>query len=214
VIQLPLPMAWSGRDEKGHLLIHAGNADAVALLRSWPRWPSPCTLLVGPRRSGRSLLGRLFEAETGGMTVDEAERCDEARLFNLWNEARDGGWPLLLIADDALVPWRIALPDLRTRIGTAALARIVVPDEAAAAALIAHGLETAGSAFAPDLPDFLARRTARCYETIDSVVTRLNAASLASGQKLSIVSAKAILDLAEPGATADTTSDEDMQHRG
>jgi len=213
-MQLPLPMAWSGGDEKGHLLIHAGNAEAAALLRSWPGWPSSCMVLAGPRRSGRSLMARMFEAETGGMAVDEAEHCDEARLFGLWNESRDGGWPLLLIADDARIPWPIALPDLRTRIASAAVARIVAPDEAGVAALIAHGLELAGSAFAPDLPEFLARRIARCYETIDSVVVRLNAVSLASGQKLSIASAKAVLDLAEPGATSDMTSDEGTQRRG
>jgi len=193
-------MAWPGRDETGHLLVHSGNAGAVAQLRRWPDWTSPCMLLLGPLRSGRSLMGRLFEAETGGLAIDDAPRCDETRLFNLWNEAKDGGWPLLLIAQDVPATWPVRLPDLRTRLGTAEIARIEPPDEAGVAALIAHGLETAGSPFAPDLPEYLARRIARWYETIDSVIVRLNSASLATGQKLSIGLAKEILDLAEPGA--------------
>lgn len=212
--QLPLPMGWPRRDDIGHLLIHGGNSAAVAHLRDWRRWPSPCALLMGPRRSGRSLLGRLFEAETGGLAVDEAERCDEERLFNLWNAARDGGAPLLLIVEDAPAPWSVTLPDLRTRLATATIARILAPDEAGVAALIAHGLEQAGSAFAPDVPEYLARRTARCYEMIDTVIARLNAVSLASGQKLSVASVRSIPDLAEPGAMPGVTSDEGTRHSG
>src|SRR5690606_22842884 len=85
------------------------------------------------------------------------------------------------------------LPDLRTRLAAAAIAPIHAPDEVAAAALIAHGLERAASAFAPGVPEFVARRTARCYEAIDTVIVRLNALSLASGQKISIASARQVL---------------------
>jgi hypothetical protein len=187
--QLPLPIGLSRRGAEG-LLVHAGNADALGLLRDWQRWPSPCTLLVGPPRSGRSLTGEIFANESGGLVVDDADHESEERLFNLWNEARDSGRPLLLIAAEAPPAWKITLPDLRTRLATAAIARILPPDEAAAAALIVNGLERAGSAFAPDLPDFLARRTARCYASIDAVLGQLNAISLARGQKLSVALAR------------------------
>jgi len=188
--QLPLPIGWSGQGGTERLLVHTANGDALALLRDWRRWPSPCTLLVGPPRSGRSLAGGVFLAESGGMLVDDAERESEERLFNLWNEARDSGRPLLLITTQAPPVWRVALPDLRTRLATAAIARIAQPDEAVAAALIVHGLERAGSAFAPDLPDYLARRTERCYAAIDDVLARLNSLSLATGQKLSVALAR------------------------
>lgn len=202
--QLPLPIGWSRRGA-GSLLVHAANADALALLRDWARWPSPCTLLVGPRRSGRTLAGELFVNESGGLLIDDADKEDEERLFNLWNEARDTGSPLLLIAAEAPPAWKITLPDLRTRLATAAIGRITQPDEATAAALIANGLERAGSAFAPDLPDFLARRTERCYETIDAVLARLNALSLARGQKLSVALARQALrndDVPDRGGSA------------
>jgi predicted nucleic acid-binding protein len=184
--QLPLPMAWSRRGGGESLLIHGANAEAIGFLRDWTSWPSHCALLVGPRKSGRTLMGQLFEAETGAMVVDDADQAAEERLFHLWNEARDSGRALLLIAAEAPPVWRIALPDLRTRLATAAVARIGPPDEAISAALIAHELELAGSAFAPDVPEFVARRTPRCYEDIDALVTRLNSLSLASGQKLSV----------------------------
>jgi hypothetical protein len=205
--QLPLPIDWSERGDTGSLLMTAANADAVALLRDWRRWPGPATLLVGPPRSGRSLAGRLFAAESGGVLVDDADRVEETLLFNLWNAARDSGQPLLLIAREAPPLWEVALPDLRTRLATAAIARIRAPDEAIAAALIAHGLERAGSAFAPGLPEFVARRVTRCYETLDRVVGALNAESLASGRKLSIASARSRLGTAGllPADPADET---------
>jgi chromosomal replication initiation ATPase DnaA len=132
-------------------------------------------------------------AESGGDLVDDADRVDEEQLFNLWNIARESGRPLLLIAADAPPLWKIALPDLRTRLATAAIARIAPPDEEIATALIAHGLERAGSAFAPGLAEFVARRVTRCYETLDTVVAALNAESLASGRKLTVASARSVL---------------------
>lgn len=194
MIQIPLPIDWSGRGEAGRLLMTSANADAIALLRDWQRWPSPVTLLVGPARSGRSLAGRLFASESGGELIDDADSVDEELLFNRWNIARDTGHPLLLIAREAPPLWAIKLPDLRTRLATAAVARIAAPDESIAAALIAHGLERAGSAFAPGMPEFVARRVTRCYETVDNVVRALNAESLASGRKLTVATARTLLE--------------------
>lgn len=191
--QLPLPIAWSGRGRADSLLIHDSNRAAIAFLRAPAAWPSHCSLLVGAPKSGRTLIGALLAAEIGMVVIDDADRQDEEHLFNRWNETRDEGRPLLLIAAEPPPLWRIALPDLRTRLATAAVVRIDPPDEAISAALIAHGLELAGSAFAPDVPEFLARRTARCYEDIEAAVVRLNALSLSVGGKLSIASARQVL---------------------
>ncbi len=207
MIQLPLPMAWEERGEADRLLMTPANAQAVALLRDWARWPSPATLLVGPPRSGRSLMGRLFVAESGGALVDDADRADEEALFNRWNEARDSGRPLLLIAREAPPLWAVALPDLRTRLATAAIARIAPPDEPIAAALIGQGLARAGSAYAPNLPEFIARRVTRCYQSIDTVVGALNAESLSSSRKLTVATARAVLGAA--GLLADDAPAED-----
>ena len=40
------------------------NADAVRHLGHWSLWPVTATLLTGPRKSGRSLLGRIFAAKS------------------------------------------------------------------------------------------------------------------------------------------------------
>lgn len=192
--QLPLPIAWSQRGEPGSLLVTSANQAALALLDDPARWPAHCTLLVGPRQSGRSLIGQLFASRHGAdALIDDADDTDEEALFLRWNIARDAGTPLLLIAREAPPVWSIRLPDLRTRLATAAVARILPPDEAVAAAIIAHGLEQAGSAFAPDMPDFVARRVSRCYDALARVTACLNAESLSSGRKLTVASARAAL---------------------
>lgn len=215
--QLALPISWSRRGGRESLLIHPANAEAIALLRDQPSWPSHCMLLVGPAKSGRTLIGQLFEAESGTSVLDDADQADEQRLFHLWNEARDGGHKLLLIAAEAPPVWQPHLPDLRTRLATAAVARIAPPDEAIAAALIVHGLETAGSAFAPDVPEYVARRTPRCYEAIDTIVARLNALSLASGQKLSVASVRQAFGsdgFREEEAAPETDKQQGSDHSG
>jgi hypothetical protein len=201
--QLPLPIDWDGGRQADRLLVTDANRAALALLRDWRRWPGPASLLVGEARSGRSLAGRLFAAESGGALIDDADQADEAQLFHAWNIARESGRPLLLVARTAPPAWVIALPDLRTRLATAAVARIGPPDEAIAAALVVRGLEAAGSAYASDLPEFVARRVTRCYESIDRLIALLNAESLTSARKLTLASARGALEaLASQGLAA------------
>ena len=211
--QLSLPIAWSQRGEPASLLVNAANEAALALLDDPTRWPAHCTLLVGPRHSGRSLIGRLFASRHGADSlIDDADDADEEMLFLRWNMARDATTPLLLVAREAPPVWAVRLPDLRTRLATAAVARILPPDEGVAAAVIAHGLEQAGSAFAPDLPDFVARRVTRCYDALASVAACLNAESLSSGRKLTVASAR--VALAANGLLAEVSGTEQGEGSG
>lgn len=191
--QLALPLDWQRSGEGERLLLCEANADAVALLRDWPRWPGPAAVLAGPRRSGRSTLGRLFASESNGQVIDDADEADEQALFHAWNEAQASGRPLLLIAREAPPAWAITLPDLRTRLATAAIARIGPPDEALAADLIALGLARLGTRFAPDAPAFVARRIERCYEAVDQVIVSLNAFAISRNCKISVAVASEML---------------------
>lgn len=190
--QLPLPMPLIPRNADS-LLIGAPNETASAMLADWRRWPGPAAILTGPRRSGRSLLAARFAALTGGQVIDDADREDETLIFHAWNRAQADGTPLLLVAAAAPPIWQIGLADLRTRLATAIHAAILPPDEAFCEALISAGLVQGGSAFAPDVPAYLAVRLPRCYESIERVVDALNAVSLSTSRKISVALAKAEL---------------------
>src|SRR3546814_1417995 len=104
------------------------------------------TILTGPRKSGRSLLGRIFVRKTGGRLFDDAQSHDEETLFHAWNEAQEWRKPLLIIADEPLPAWRVALPDLRSRLTATPQIRIEEPDDALLGDLIVKLLGDRGVA--------------------------------------------------------------------
>jgi hypothetical protein len=97
--QIALPLDWPVADREEDFLLSESNRAAFEHLRRWALWPVMATLVTGPRKSGRSLLGRIFVRKTGGRLFDNAERHDEESLFHAWNDAQSRRKPLLIVAD-------------------------------------------------------------------------------------------------------------------
>lgn len=192
--QLPLPIDWRNSGQHGELIVGEGNRDAVELLSQPQLWPSHCTLLVGPARSGKSTIAAEIAALGIADVVDDADRQDESALFHRWNAARERGRLLILVAADAPPRWAITLPDLRSRLSAAGVARIKAPDEMMIEAMVAQGLAQSGTAFAPDVPRYLAPRLPRCYHSVEATVAALNGESLSSGRKISLARARQVLE--------------------
>lgn len=191
--QIGLPFDWSGGGERDEFLLSEANALAARHLERWRDWPVMTSVLTGPPKSGRSTLARHFARASGGEVIDEAEGADEHGLFHAWNRAQTERVPLLLVGHSPPQSWTVALPDLRSRLAAAPHVAITEPDEALARALIERQLASAGTAFAPDLSDWLLRRIERSYGAIASVTRLLNDASLSSGRKISAARAKEVL---------------------
>ena len=128
--QIALPLAWPADPRDDEFLIGPSNERAAQALDRWGAWPVMATLLVGPRKSGRTLLGRIFVAKSGGSMIDDAERQHESTIFHAWNQAQADRRPLLIIADAPPPEWSVALPDLRSRLAATPVARIGPPDDA------------------------------------------------------------------------------------
>lgn len=132
--QIALPLSTvSGT---GRIVAGPSLEPVLAALRSSVDWPFHTALLAGPSRSGKSLLARWFEESGAGDVVDDADRLDEHVLFHRWNRAQAEGRPLLLVSSRGPGEWRIALPDLASRIGAALLIEIGAPDDILLRALI------------------------------------------------------------------------------
>src|SRR3546814_15275175 len=86
-------------------------------------------ILVGPRKSGRSLLARIFGAKSHGSIIDDADRVAETDLFHAWNRAQAERHPLLMVTEQAPPEWKVRLPDLRSRLAASAVARLGAPDD-------------------------------------------------------------------------------------
>lgn len=192
--QLDLPLARPVRARADEFLVSESNARAVHAIEHWGSWPVMAALLVGPRKSGRSLLARMFVAKTGGAMIDDAERVSEAEIFHAWNRAQADRQPLLIVADHAPPDWTIRLPDLRSRIGAGQVLRLGPPDDALVGELLRYLFERRELDARPDLIAWLAKRVERSHLAVLRVVDRLEeAADTKRSRKLSIPLARTAL---------------------
>lgn len=189
---MPLPLGWPADERQADFVISETNAVAVRHLDHWGTWPVMATILTGPRKSGRSLLGRLFARRSGGHLIDDAERRREDELFHAWNDAQATRRPLLIIADVPPPAWRVGLPDLRSRLGATPVVSIADPDDQLAAALLEKLFAQRGLAPPPDLIPWLLPRIERTHVGIIRTVDALDEAALAKRARLSVKLARSV----------------------
>ncbi|MDP9414349.1 MAG: DnaA/Hda family protein [Pseudomonadota bacterium] len=191
--QIALPLDWPVADKDEDFLVSSANRAAFDHFKRWSLWPVMATVLTGPRKSGRSLLGRIFVRKTGGRLFDNAETHDEETLFHAWNEAQEKRRPLLLIADAAPPAWKASLPDLRSRLGATPHVRIEQPDDTLIGDLVLKKLSDRGVAAPPDLPEFLVPRIERSYVAVQQVVDVLDRAMLSHHRRITVPMARRAL---------------------
>ncbi|MES2753886.1 MAG: DnaA/Hda family protein [Pseudomonadota bacterium] len=194
--QIGLPLAWPADPRADEFVIAPSNARAAHVLEHWGAWPVMTTLLVGPRKSGRSLLARIFAAKSGGRMIDDAERVGETQLFHAWNAAQAERRPLVIVADAAPPEWRIALPDLRSRLTATPVARIGAPEDELMQALLERAFLRRGLDARPELVAWLTARLERSHITLQRAVDVLDQEVLESRKRLSIPLARTTLEMA------------------
>jgi hypothetical protein len=193
VDQIALPLAWPVADSDEDFLLGESNRAAFEHFRHWSTWPVMATLLTGPRKSGRSLLGRIFVRKTGGRLFDNAEDHEEEALFHAWNEAQQRRKPLLMIADAAPPEWEVKLADLRSRLTATPQLRIEPPDDALLGQLIVKLLADRGVLAPAEVADYLVPRIERSYVAVQQVVDALDRAMLSHHRRMTVPMAKRAL---------------------
>jgi hypothetical protein len=193
VSQIALPLDWPEDERDDQFILSSANAAVARHLEHWALWPVPITILTGPRKSGRSLLGRLFAQKTGGRLIDDAWAVDEEALFHAWNAAMASRRPLLIVADAAPPEWQVALPDLASRFTATPRIAILPPDDDLLRALLERGLAHRGLPAPPTLIAWLAARIERSYVGIVAAVDALDRASLSKHHRLTIPLAREAL---------------------
>lgn len=193
-MQLDLPLGQPVGARADEFLVSDVNARAVQHLEHWGSWPVMAALLVGSRKSGRSLLARLFALRTGGSVMDDAERQSEVDIFHAWNQAQAEHRPLLIVADAPPPDWNIRLPDLRSRIGATPVLTLGLPDARLVASLLDYLFERREIVAGPGLIDWITRRVERSYISILGVVEALEEdAMVRQNRRLSIATARPVL---------------------
>ncbi len=67
--QLALDLAPGPSFDPEDFLVSGSNERAYALVETWPDWPDPVLLLIGPPGSGKSHLGAIWAAKAGARRV-------------------------------------------------------------------------------------------------------------------------------------------------
>lgn len=184
--QIALPLDWPQGSDDSRFIVSSANEAAFEHFRRWSSWPVKATILIGPRRSGRSLLSRSFVARVGGRLFDPADAHEEEALFHAWNQAQETGKPLVLVADRAPPEWQIALPDLRTRLAITPVVRIEQPDDALFASLIRRLFADRGLHLPDEALRYVVSRVTRDYWTAERVVDAIDRFAIASNARLTL----------------------------
>ena len=184
--QIALPLDWPQTQGDTRFILSDGNREAFEHFRKWSLWPVKATLLVGPRRSGRSLLARSFAERVSGRLIDQADSAPEEEVFHAWNAAQESGRPLVMIVNQLPPDWSIALPDLRTRIAVTPVARMEEPDDALFQQLIDLHFADRGLHIPRDALRFMSERIERDYWTAERAVEAVDRFAIAERARLTL----------------------------
>jgi hypothetical protein len=191
--QIALPLDWPAGDREQDYLISAANQPLIRHFEHWSLWPVMATILTGPRKSGRSLLGRIVAGKAGGELIDNAEEADEEAIFHAWNRAQESRRPLILIADAPPPTWTVRLPDLRSRLAATPVVRIEEPDDLLVGQLIEKLCHVRGLAAPPELVRYLVPRIERSYFGVHRAIDALDELAYEQRQRLTIPLARRAL---------------------
>ena len=194
--QLALPLGWPADPKDDAFLITNSNLRAAQTLEHWGTWPVMAAVLTGPRKSGRSLLARIFAAKSQGSIIDDAENVPETQIFHAWNQAQAERRPLIIVADALPPSWGVRLPDLKSRLAASPHAAIGAPDDELIAGLLEHLFQRRGLDARPDLVTWLSTRIERSHIVVQRVVDALDQEVLESHKRLSIPLARTVLTAA------------------
>jgi chromosomal replication initiation ATPase DnaA len=179
------------------------NAEAVALIDSWPDWPNRVMLLVGPEGSGKSHLASIWAEQsgarstsahvltpaevpgtlaTGALVIEDLkpDRVDERALFHLLNLAREDGAFVLMTA--RMPPTEVELRDLRSRLRAIPTVQLLPPDDQLFRALIVKFCADRQLEVDEAMVSYLTTRLERSYAAVRETVELLDAEALRLGR--------------------------------
>ncbi len=161
--QLPLAFTHDPASGREDLLISDPLSAAVAIVDSWPDWPSPVVILAGPIGSGKSHLASIWKERSGAVAIhpqagsgaavaaangpvifEDVDRqgVDDVELFHVINSVRENGTYLLMTSRLWPMSWNVELSDLRSRLKAATVVEIGEPDEELLSQVIVKSLPT------------------------------------------------------------------------
>ena len=204
--QLPLVFGHTAATGRDDLLVSERLAAAVAIIDSWPSWPSPVVILAGPAGSGKSHLAQIWRQQSGAVDIhpvsgsqaarsaaagavlfEDADRegFDEVELFHVINSVRENGTSLLMTSRSWPLSWPVALPDLRSRLKAATMVEIGSPDEALLSQLITKLFADRQLNIDDKIVGYIVQRMERSFAAAQEIVERVDRLALSRRSRIS-----------------------------
>nr|WP_191093026.1 DnaA/Hda family protein [Bradyrhizobium campsiandrae] len=181
------------------------NAAGLALIDSWPEWPSRIMWLAGPEGSGKSHLAAIWAEvsgarstaanaltaasvpgalATGALVVEDlkAGDFDERALFHLMNLAREDGAHVLFTGREAPAAIEVELRDLRSRLRTIPVISLLPPDDQLFRGLIVKFCADRQLTVDESVVGYLATRLERSSAAARRAVEQLDSEALRLGR--------------------------------
>ncbi|MDR2678883.1 MAG: DnaA regulatory inactivator Hda [Zoogloeaceae bacterium] len=208
-----------------NFLESAGNAETLAALNQWLVAGNDfCFFLWGERGSGKSHLlaasgftyGFVYvdagldadlaslppENLPSGLAVDRVEALSatgQIALFNAFNRLKEAGGSLLAAAGDA--PARLRLrEDLRNRLGSGLIYRLVALSDTEKAAVLTRKAIERAMPLTPEVLEYLLARAPRDLPTLSALLAALDRSALEAKRPITLPLLRDLLrqTLAEP----------------
>jgi chromosomal replication initiation ATPase DnaA len=203
--QLTLELGHVPAQSQADFLVGEGNALAYGRIMAFPQWPDPITLLIGPPKSGKSHLSRIFADHSGAHLVslhdleamakqggrspiileDVDQRAfDEAGLFHLLNQALRDQRPLLLTAREDVSKWPLTTADVRSRIRRAAVFTLEMTDDIQLSQMFVKLFGDRQIRVDPRIVAYLVARMERSSEEVVALSELLDRLALSKGSAI------------------------------
>jgi chromosomal replication initiation ATPase DnaA len=203
--QLAFALPHAESLSRDNFLAGPSNAAGVALIDSWPDWPSRIMLLVGPEGSGKSHLAAIWAEQagarsisahaltaaavpgalaTGALVVEDLKSSDfdDRALFHLMNLAREDEADVLITARVPPSAFEIELRDLRSRLRAVPTVSLLPPDDALFRALIVKFCADRQLSVDETVVSYLATRIERSFAAARQAVELLDSEALRLGR--------------------------------
>ncbi|MEM6387404.1 MAG: chromosomal replication initiator DnaA [Pseudomonadota bacterium] len=201
--------------DRGDFFVSDANALAVARLDDPATWPNRKLVLVGPAGAGKSHLAHVWADQTGAILSQQAdlsaldipgiaqpvaldlgdglETTVEEAVFHLHNHLGTQALPFLIVARTPPARWKIALPDLESRVQATDTVKIDGPDDALLAAVIVKLFADRQLTVAPSVIEWLVNNMDRSFAEAGRIVRELDKAALSEGRAVTRPLAQRIL---------------------
>jgi len=202
--QLALALDHAESFAREDFLSGGGNAAALALIDSWPDWPSRAVALIGPEGSGKTHLATIWAAAAGARVVsgkqigaldlpgmlatgalvieDAGAPTDERALFHVLNLALEEQAFLLLTARIAPSAWQISTPDVVSRLRAMPTALLQAPDDAMLRGVIVKLAADRQIVLDDSVISYLTSRIERSFAAARAAVVALDQEALRQGR--------------------------------